>query len=592
MKSMIGLYREVVAELPAEARRFLTIYSWLLASLAIFDAAALGLLALVIGPLAANSPVVLPLVGELDFGGVIAAILVICGLMITKGVIATLVMWWGTRRIIKYQVAVGDRLFRAYIHAPWTLRLKKNSSDMLRFSDGGVDVMINTFLLPGATLLGEAISLVVVVATLAIVQPGIAVVTLVYMLALGAVLYLWIAKHARIAGDVNLSATIRTSRLILEIMSTMKEIALRNREDTVADVVEATRRESSRARANTYFLGQVPRYVLESGVIGGFIVIGGAGFLLGGQQAAITAVALFGLAGFRMAPSVTRFQSIMSSMLASAAYPRRVLEELHETEAMVAAASGRQSLPVPERPRTIVVDDVTFRYSPEAAPAVRNVSLEIPFGSFVAFVGSSGSGKSTMVDLLLSLLEPTDGTIRIDDVPLTDLTHSWRERVGYVPQDVALFDSTIAENVALTWSSDYDSARVRASLERAHVWEIVAKREGGIESQVGERGLSLSGGQKQRLGIARALYIDPLVLVMDEATSALDTKTEAAVSKSITELSGDRTLIVVAHRLSTIRHADTIFFMRDGSVVAAGTFDELVAAVPDFAHQAALAGLI
>lgn len=591
MKSVFALYKDVIAELPPQARRFVTVYSWLLASLAVFDAAALGLLAIVIAPLAAQTPVVLPLIGELDTSGVVIAILIICGLMIAKGFLSTLVMWWGTRQIIKYQVSVGDRLFRAYIHAPWTLRLKKNSSDMLRFSDGGVDVMINTFLMPGATLLGEAVSLVVVVGTLAIVQPTIAFITLVYILLLGAVLYLWIAKHARIAGEVNLNATVRTSRLILEIMSTMKEIALRNREDTVADVVKATRTESSRARANTYFLGQVPRYVLESGIIGGFLVVGGAGFLLGGQEAAITAVALFGLAGFRMAPSVTRFQSIMSSMLSSAAYPRRVLEELHETEALVATKSTRLARRVPSEPKRLVVDNVTFRYSEDAAPAVRDVSLEIPFGSFAAFVGASGSGKSTMVDLLLSLLEPTEGTIRVDDVPLTELTFAWRERVGYVPQDVALFDSTIAENVALTWSKDYDPERVQRSLEQAQVWEIVAKRDGGIESAVGERGISLSGGQRQRLGIARALYVDPLVLVMDEATSALDTKTEALVSESIANLSGDRTVIVVAHRLSTIRKADRIFFMRDGEVVAHGTFAELVATVPDFAHQAALAGL-
>lgn len=591
MKFVFGLYREVIAELPREAKRFISMYSWLLASLAVFDAAALGLLALVIGPLAAGTPVVLPLIGELDFGGIIAAVLVICGLMITKGFLATVVMWWGTRRIAKYQVLIGDRLFRAYIHAPWTLRLKKNSSDMLRFSDGGVDVMINTFLLPGATLLGEAVSLVVVVATLAIVQPAIAVITLVYILLLGAILYLWIAKHARIAGDVNMSATIRTSRLILEIMSTMKEIALRNREDRVADVVESTRKESSRARANAYFLGQVPRYVLESGIIGGFVVVGCAGFLLGGQQAAVTAIAMFGLAGFRMAPSVTRFQSIMSQMLSSAAYPRRVLDELHETEALLATTSHRPSLTVPENPQRITVDDVTFRYSPEVAPAVRGVSLEIPLGSFVAFVGASGSGKSTMIDLLLSLLDPSAGAIRVDGTPLTDMTHAWRARVGYVPQDVALFDSTIAENVALTWEKDYDPDRVRWSLEQAQVWDIVSNREGGIESPVGERGISLSGGQRQRLGIARALYADPLILVMDEATSALDTKTEALVSESIANLTGDRTVIVVAHRLSTIRKADCIFFMRDGEVVASGTFDDLIASVPDFAHQAALAGL-
>lgn len=591
MKSLIALYKEIFTVLPREAHRFLNLYSWLLASLAVFDAAALGLLAAVIAPVSIGRPVVLPIIGALDNAGVVIAILVICALMVTKGALAVLIMWWGTRHIARYQVYLGDRLFRAYIKAPWKQRLQKNSADMLRFSDGGVDVVISSFILPGATLLGEAISLIVVVGTLAIVQPLIAVITMVYILLLGIVLYLWIAKHAKVAGEVNMTMTLRTSRLILEIMSTMKEIALRNREDTVSDVVEGARKVSSRARANAYFLGQVPRYVLESGLIGGFVVVGGAGFLLGGEQQALTAVALFGLAGFRMAPSVTRFQSIISLMQTNAPYPRRVLDELHNTEELVSHSTSRPQESLPEQISEITFEDVTFRYTDEGRPAVKDISLNIKSGEFVAFVGESGSGKSTMVDLILSLLEPSAGEVKIDDTPLINVTRSWRERVGYVPQDVQLFDSTVAENVALTWDGDYDEARVEQALRQAQVWDLIVRREGGIHSTVGEHGLALSGGQRQRLGIARALYDDPLVLIMDEATSALDTATEAAVSESIANLSGDRTVIVVAHRLATIRHADRIFFMRDGELIAQGPFEELIEKVPDFARQAALAGL-
>lgn len=179
----------------------------------------------------------------------------------------------------------------------------------------------------------------------------------------------------------------------------------------------------------------------------------------------------------------------------------------------------------------------------------------------------------------------------LGDQDLTDVMAAWRGRVGYVPQDVALFDATIAQNVALTWTDDFDETRVREALRKAQLLDVVEARADGIHGRVGDRGLQLSGGQRQRLGIARALYAEPLVLVLDEATSALDTRTEAAVTASIDALGAEITVISVAHRLSTIRHSDQVWFLREGEVRARGTFAEVIEQEPEFAHQAALAGL-
>lgn len=591
MKSVLDLYRDVLKVFPPGGRRFLNFYAAALASLAIFDAGALGLLAVIVGPVVAGQPVVLPVFGELNETGLVLAILVICALMVLKALGAVAMTWWATRRIPRFEVAIGDRLLRSFLAAPWQDRLRKNSSDIMRLSDSGIDVTVNSFVLPGATLLGEVVTLLVVIATIAIVEPVLAVTTLVYLLLLGAVLFFWIARHARMAGEVNYENSLRTYRLILEVIGAMKEVTLRNKESEVADTVKASRTSSARARANIYFLSQLPRYALEGGLVGGFVAVGGVGLAIGGVEQAVAAVALFALAGFRVAPSIIRFQSVLSTMIALSEFPRQVLAELESTERSGGEIASREAIPLPSSPHRISLDNVEFSYDPGAERAVKGVTLHIDMGTSVAFVGASGSGKSTMVDLILSLLEPTSGVISVDGLPLTQLRSAWRSRVGYVPQEVALFDASVAKNVALTWGSDYDPIRVRRALEQAQLWDLVTAREGGIEAEVGERGLALSGGQRQRLGIARALYSDPLVLVMDEATSALDTHTESQVTSAISSLGGGITKIVVAHRLATIRHSDRIFFMREGTLAGSGTFDELVGRFPDFARQAQLAGL-
>lgn len=591
MRELISLFREVLAIFPAGGRRFVLIYGWSLASLAILDVAALGLLAALIGPVASGQPVVFPLIGELDTVGLVWAVLCICILMVLKSVLAVAITKWGVRRIARYEVAIGDRLFRAYINAPWLSRLRRNSADMLQFSDSGVNATVNSFIIPGATLISEAVSLLAVIATLAIAQPMLALVTLLYMLALGGLLHFWSAKRARAVGETYLDAAVRTGRFVLEIVGAMKEVTLRNKEQEVAEVVKGSRTRTATARAEMAFLQGIPRYALEAGLVGGFVLVGGIGYLAGGVEQALSAIALFGLAGFRIAPSVVRAQTVVSGMISNLPFAKRLLHEMTDTELAAQAATSRNAVAVPADAERISFENVSFRYAADDEPAVRGVSFDIELGSTVALVGESGAGKSTIVDLVLGLIEPSDGRVMLDDIPLSDMRHAWRERVAYVPQEVALFDATIAQNVALTWSDDADPARVRVALERAHLWDVVESRYGGVDAKIGERGLALSGGQRQRLGIARALYNDPLILVMDEATSALDSKTESAVTDSIAELQSEVTVIVVAHRLSTIKHSDRIFFLRRGELAGAGTFKELVAQYPDFAEQAHLAGL-
>ena len=276
---------------------------------------------------------------------------------------------------------------------------------------------------------------------------------------------------------------------------------------------------------------------------------------------------------------------------ANAPHVEMVVGDVEDAQEHLRRAEEIGHEPLRGEPRRLVLHDVSFSYPESDRPAVDGIDLDIPMGSTVGLVGPSGAGKSTIVDILLGLISPSQGTIEVDGMPLERVLAAWRDRVGYVPQQVALFNGSVAQNVALSWEGEIDYDRVRRALERAQLWPAIQARPGGMDSLIGDAGISLSGGQRQRLGIARALYSEPLVLVLDEATSALDTKTEADVSRAIRELQGKVTVVSVAHRLSTVRDNDLLCYLNDGRIVAQGTFAELVDNVPDFRVQAALAGL-
>lgn len=591
MKLILRTLGDLLPHLPGRARRFLILITVAACVISLLDLGALALLAVSIGAIIQGDPIVLPVIGEIESDGYVWVIVVISVLILTKSALSVLLQWILTRRFALYELEIGDRLFDAYIRAPWVDRLKRTTAELVRLADVGIANTISGFLLPLSSLPPLIVTFLSLLLVLFIAQPVTAVITVVYLSLIGLFLYFWIARKAVAAGRVNRDYSMRVASLMTEMVASLKEITLRDKAPAVGRVVHRNRQITTRARANLLFLSAVPRFVIDSALIGGFVLVGLVSFLTGGAAAAAGSVALFGVAGFRMIPSLTGFQSIIAQASASAPHAQAVLADIEMSREYIAHAESIGKRPLDHEPRRLSLEAVSFTYPGAAGTALRDVSLEIPMGSTVALVGSSGAGKSTLVDIILGLLVPSEGRIRLDDQDLTDVLAAWRSRVGYVPQEVTLFDGTIAQNVALTWDEEIDHDKVRESLRRAQLLDIVEARPGGIDGRVGERGISLSGGQRQRLGIARALYVDPLVLVLDEATSALDTKTEADVAAALAELRGEVTLVSVAHRLSTIRHSDLICFMRDGTVVERGSFDELVDRVPDFAVQAALAGL-
>ena len=592
MKLIWKTLRSIVPLLPARARRFLWMYVVSTSALAILDVAALMLLAVSVTSMVQMEDVNLPVIGTITSDGYIWIIATVAILIITKSALAVTLQWFATRRFATFELEIGDRLFDAYIRAPWTERLQRNTSQLVRLADVGIANVTSGFLLPVLGLPQLLCTSAAVIVVLVVANPVTAVVTMVYLGFIALILYFWMSRKSVEAGRVNRDYSFRVASLMTDMVAALKEITLRNMAPDVAKVVHDNRIHTTRARANLGFLGAFPRFVLDAALIGGFLLVGGVAFIGGGAAQAISAVAVFAVAGFRLVPSLTGFQAVLTQATSNVPHVTAVISDIEDAGGYLERAERVGHDPLAADPRQLVLQGVAFTYPGSDHPALSGVDLTLPIGSTLALVGSSGAGKSTLVDLILGLLEPTEGTVRLDEQNLHDVMAAWRSKVGYVPQDVALFDGTIAQNVALSWTTELDRDRVETALRRAQLWDIVSKRPGGMDGRVGDRGMSLSGGQRQRLGIARALYSDPLVLVLDEATSALDTKTEADVTSAIQELRGDVTLISVAHRLATVRDHDQICFMRDGGIVASGTFDEVVAGVPEFAVQARLAGLV
>lgn len=591
MKKVWPVLRDLLRLMP-DASKF---FGWYIAAtslLTLLDVAAMSLLALIISGVVQGKPMSIPLLGTFDQEATPWLVLAACFLIILKSALALLLHWIATRRFGRAEFEIGRRLLRAYIHSSWEERSKRTTAEITRIADTGIARSIAGLVLPVALIPGYALTCTLLFGVLLVSQPLTAVIAIVYLSLVALVVSKVITRRALEASQTNLEYGYRVAILVTEMVEAIKELTLRDKLGQVATAADQRRIHAVRARANSSFLIVIPRYSFEAALIGGFALVGLVTYLFSGWSGAVAAIALFAATGFRLVPAIAGLQSSILDATASLPSTLEVINDIRTAEANQAESQeSDDAAQLPVEPKSLTLTNVEFRYPSASSPVLQGLDLEIPLGSSLGIVGPSGAGKSTLIDLLLGLSSPTGGRIEVDGIPITDVVHAWRSRIGYVPQRVALFDGTIAQNVALTWDDDLDRDKVLEVLEKAQLLSMVDERSKGIDERIGERGVSLSGGQQQRLGIARALYSDPLVLVLDEATSSLDAKTEDDVLKSIKALQGEVTLIAVAHRISTIKDYAQICYLDNGRILGKDTFAGLAESLPQFGLQVALAGL-
>ena len=470
---------------------------------------------------------------------------------------------------------LSTRLLAGYMAMPYTFHLQRNSSELIRNAFESVKRFVREGLLPAIQLVARTAVVVAVIAVLLITN---AAATLLAVLFLGPSLWLILRLvHPRVKrlGRVAQAMSKENLQSLQQCLHGYREIVVLGREGTFTDAYHHDRRELARTHYLRKAAAEVPRVALETGVVVFIVAFLGAVMLTGGDLAeAVPVVGLFGYAGMRLMPELTHITKSLNSLK----FVGPAVDHIHED----LVAFEHESRPTSPEPlpltREITFEGVSFTYPSASTPAIADVDLTVRRGESLGVVGPTGGGKSTFVDLALGLLEPTQGSVRVDGVDIRTRLAGWQRNIGVVPQTVFLTDDTMRRNVALgVPSAEIDDDAVMEAIRLAQLEGFITSLPDGLDTFVGERGVRVSGGQRQRLAIARALYRRPDVLIFDEGTSALDNETEAALMDALQRLRSGRTLITVAHRLSTVEPCDRVILVREGRIADSGTYEELAA---------------
>lgn len=463
-------------------------------------------------------------------------------------------------------------------------------------SMGSASIAFSGVLTSLSTFISEGTLLILVAISFFVLDPVASIFVFLYFALIIGIIQVVIGNALKQAGMDASEGSIDSMVTLDDTVGAYREITVFNKREFYIAKFSRARARLAKSVGVTTFLSGMPRYVVETALMLGVVLFVGFQFLTGQLATGLVTVGVFLTGGVRIMASLLPLQNAMSGVKVQVEQSRLALEVLDAARARAAAEAlsspetAQMSEPAASvEPLGVTMRDLSFTYPDSANPAVTNVSLDIAGGQHVAFIGPSGAGKTTLVDLILGLMEPTTGELLVGGEAFNHHRLIEQGLVSYVPQNPGIVSGTIAENVALgTKLEDIDQTRVVEALEAAHLTEFVKALPDGIWSSVGNQADALSGGQIQRLGLARALYTKPKLLVLDEATSALDASAEAFISDSLKRLGSDVTVIVIAHRLSTVQHSDCVFVVDQGTIKASGRFADLRESVPMVAEYVKL----
>lgn len=500
------------------------------------------------------------------------------------------VLFFFSRRGAKISSSLISRLLSQSL-----LKVQERSTQETLFAiTTGVGVITLGVLAAGIVLISDISLLVVLMLGLIVVDRVTAFATFAVLVLIGILLYRNMHKRASSFGISSSELSIKSSEKIVEVFGSYRELVVRNRRQYYAREIENIRFVLADISAEISFMPYVSKYVMETTVVVGALLLSCVQFMMQDVAQAVATLAIFLAAGTRMGPAVLRIQQGSITILTAVGQANPTLDLIDSLEGVPWIDNANDEIDLEHEgfSAEVQITDINLTYPKKDIQAISSICLRIPKGASVALVGPTGAGKTTLVDVLLGVLIPDSGSVLISNLPPLQAVTKWPGAISYVPQDVMIAAGTIRENVALGYPSEMATDElVMSALKIAQLDEFVARLPLGVETQVGERGTKISGGQRQRLGIARAMFTKPHLLVLDEATSSLDGTIEAGIAEAIYALRGSTTVVMIAHRLSTVRDADIIAYMCEGKILATGSFEQVRAAVPDFDRQAKVMGL-